>query len=1202
MLLTSFLLLVLSICVCLCSCSESQTYYIKPTEGRRCPVSSCLSISAFVKKAGSFSNSSDMVVYFLEGTHLLDLPGLVVFRNLHNASFEGYLGRMEQGFHETVWQSTVVIKCTEPSGIAFANSSNITFKSITITNCGASVAQLMLSDKAYGNTALVFFRVANITVDRVSVQNGSGLGLLIRSMGSDVTISSSSFTNFLGLCQSDLSRSNLVLVYINPIVCPSESRSYETHITNTNVSLGMGCGELDGGLVVILSQSSYETYVVLDSIVAYNTSNKSNIKFIISRYVPQYTVVINNTMSSHAQTSRGLTMETDYRESSFSGSCQNLTRSSLAVSKCLILNSKFTRNGHSTSTSYGGGIYISHTSDEHSLMVTIESTVISHNQGSVGIGLVLGQPDFESQFIATLNNVTFNDNYMNLIPQVDFSVVLALFVTILKLVNVRITNNNSAGFIASNTTVLVSNNSQFILHNNSGVDGGGLALYAGSKLLFEECARLTFTNNSATDRGGAIFVEDSTHLFSTLRPSCFFQYNDSISLPSVYFSGNTAHVAGSAVFGGNIDNCYLISQRKINGELFDKIFNYTDQNGFSVISSSPSQVCFCHSDTPNCSFSTWNMSAYPGEDVTFSVVTVGQRNGVVPGKIFLQSDYKSPVIDSRLHNTDAFKCMNISTKLHYSGYSKFIVNSVMIATSGYMPESLKYLNITVLDCPVGSNLTDDTQTCQLPYCKGLQELVPNIKCSVGISRQGNYWIGFDNTTQCTVVVGECSYQYCEKSEVNFTLADPDPQCAPNRTGRMCGECKNGLGFSLESNSCTPCSNSHIALILPLLATCFGLVALLMVLNLTVSAGTINGLIFYANIVKVNEHIFFQHGPIPVLSLFISWLNLDLGIETCFFNGMTAYVKVWLQFMFPLFIWAIIATIIVLCRYSTWLSNRIGSNVVQVLATLILLSYTKLFRVIVLALKWTSLTCIPSGQTKLVWFEDGNLDYFSWKHMLLLVVALAFLILAVLYTLVLLFDTLIEKYLTKLRFFRKWKARFKPLIDAYNGPYKDRCRFWTGLLLLARLVFVLVACTSNPDATGSIYMQVAINTITIIILSLMVFFRGVYQKKYLDILECWSLLNLALLSASSAIKWDKVRVSISVSLMMVTFIGVIIYHIFLRLRDMKCFKKFFNKMAKRENYSNETEPLLDNDEDNERERAMIAPTSCEVYLKREPLLY
>ena len=122
------LLLVLSFS-CLCS---ARDVYIQPSEGEHCP-GTCYNITTFGKMANNFSNSSGLVVHFLEGTHLLDLQELVLFTNLTNAVFEGD-GRMEQGFHETVWQSTVVVKCTEHSstGIAVANSSNITFTYITL--------------------------------------------------------------------------------------------------------------------------------------------------------------------------------------------------------------------------------------------------------------------------------------------------------------------------------------------------------------------------------------------------------------------------------------------------------------------------------------------------------------------------------------------------------------------------------------------------------------------------------------------------------------------------------------------------------------------------------------------------------------------------------------------------------------------------------------------------------------------------------------------------------------------------------------------------------------------------------------------------------------------------------------------------------------------------------------------------------------
>ena len=43
-----------------------------------------------------------------------------------------------------------------------------------------------------------------------------------------------------------------------------------------------------------------------------------------------------------------------------------------------------------------------------------------------------------------------------------------------------------------------------------------------------------------------------------------------------------------------------------------------------------------------------------------------------------------------------------------------------------------------------------------------------------------------------------------------------------------------------------------------------------------------GLIFYTNIVRVSQSIFFPSGETNILTVFIT---LDLGIETCFFDGM-----------------------------------------------------------------------------------------------------------------------------------------------------------------------------------------------------------------------------------------------------------------------------------------------------------------------------
>ena len=126
-----------------------------------------------------------------------------------------------------------------------------------------------------------------------------------------------------------------------------------------------------------------------------------------------------------------------------------------------------------------------------------------------------------------------------------------------------------------------------------------------------------------------------------------------------------------------------------------------------------------------------------------------------------------------------------------------------------------------------------------------------------------------------------------------------------------------------------------------------LVVALIFLNITVSEGNINGLVFYANIVRANQATFFPTNTSnSFLSWFIAWINLDLGIETCFYNGLDAYVKTWLQFIFPLYIWVLVIVIIVSSYYSTTAAKLSGRNAVQVLATLFLLSYAKLLRVII----------------------------------------------------------------------------------------------------------------------------------------------------------------------------------------------------------------------------------------------------------------
>ena len=99
---------------------------------------------------------------------------------------------------------------------------------------------------------------------------------------------------------------------------------------------------------------------------------------------------------------------------------------------------------------------------------------------------------------------------------------------------------------------------------------------------------------------------------------------------------------------------------------------------------------------------------------------------------------------------------------------------------------------------------------------------------------------------------------------------------------------------------------------------------------------------------------------------------------CFFDGLTTYVKTWLQFVFPLYILALVGVMIIASKYSVRVTRLFGTNAVSVLATLILLSYTKILRILITAFSFTTLTGSQDYHS-VVWLADGNIKYFQPKH-------------------------------------------------------------------------------------------------------------------------------------------------------------------------------------------------------------------------------
>ena len=390
--------------------------------------------------------------------------------------------------------------------------------------------------------------------------------------------------------------------------------------------------------------------------------------------------------------------------------------------------------------------------------------------------------------------------------------------------------------------------------------------------------------------------------------------------------------------------------------------------------------------------------------------------------------------------------------------------------------------------------------------------------------------------------------------------------------------------------CSDCSKTNPAVTfgLLLLFAFVGiiLVVLLILLKMTVASGTLNGLVFYANIVDANRDIFIpQDGWLRV---FISWLNLDFGFSTCFYSGMDMYGYTWLQFLFPFYIWMLIVILIIISRRSAWVTKRVGSNPVAVLATLILLSYAKLLRTVITVFYFATLQ-LPHGQTSTVWLYDGNVPYLRGKHLALFIFALLFFVLLFLpYNFLLMAgpwlqnisgekinDSKLKAQLRKV--FTDWYEdyRIKSFVDTYTVAYNPSYQYWTGIFLILRCILFLVFATSAFRNSSVTVMAVTTSLLAIVTLT-RVFTGRVYKNWYIDILEGVFLLNLGILSVATSHNMmtggnQQLVADLSGGIFLILFLLIIAYHVSKQAVSTDLCRRIRMKFKRR------FRPLMDHDD-------------------------
>ena len=678
--------------------------------------------------------------------------------------------------------------------------------------------------------------------------------------------------------------------------------------------------------------------------------------------------------------------------------------------------------------------------------------------------------------------------------------------------NSNFTENNSPMITAYKSNIHMTG--QLLFRKNTGTMGAAIQLFS-SFLILHEPLIATFLNNSALLYGGAIYADN---VVIPGHHRCVIQINtNKTDLHNIdiilKFKGNIAGLAGNNIYATPLYNCSFFYPQHDKFEIvhFDwKSIAHFDtpnslNNGLEPMSSQPVKICSCHFHkntnkvVKNCSqlYAISNIiRTYAGKTVTTSLCAIDDSGTIVysPAVLSIMNDHhkQDKLSENVLYLKQGQTLVPLSgtkcTQIHYNVLSKldeFKHGRLNIATPGSPPSWSAELYVH--PCPMGFMLKRDQCVCD----SFIADISPSTKCNITtttISIYSGQWLGHissDNKSKLGFA-SVCPPGNCKIDTPLFNVTDPFSICESSKMGILCSQCQHNMSVVFGSTECRPCSDLWLITIVGYALFGLLLVAIMLVLPLTISEGPLAGIIIAMNITSVStiDYLDSNNWFVYTARVFVSLMNLNLGFPMCLYNGMTPTVKTAIQFVYPVYLWVLVIGFIIFSHYSTRISNRTASYSVQVLASLIHLSFSK---VLITCIDIIAYVPVHTSQeeTVVVWYGDGNVEYLSSpQHIALFTVGVIGLLLYIVpYILFVTFG----RYCMRWRFINKY---LRPFLEAFQGPYKQGQGYWYGVrMIVVVYVYLMWAVFRGYNFNLMLFMQLTPVIILCIIQASLKPFRG-----------------------------------------------------------------------------------------------------------------
>jgi predicted outer membrane repeat protein len=799
------------------------------------------------------SGESNITFVISEGE--FELRRAYVFDQVSSVAFDG------QGAELTTLVCKKDPKCS--LGIAFVNSSNITFKGLEIKGCGIKRRSTSTIDGGKTmlplTTALYFERCSDVAIMRVSLNMSVRIGVTMYDTSGEVTIDHCRFVN------SGAEKREGTGLYVETTYCnnsgkcpPISEAHYRVHssifegnadivnehnityiLPNKGRHFSFGRG---GGISVFFRGSAFNnSFTIEDCNFADNVALWGGGVFASFQDDASdnlITISRSNFSTNHAGI--GPFPHPIYREenkgSSLHASFVTFTSAQLHGNGIVVNGCHFAEPNQTISVfevASDNSLTVTHMKRFHNMFHLMNADIYTSFDRSSAVS-VISLSGKSSQLVCKLTNVNIMRTTVK--PGNDRDITEAQlqgFKSLLYFQNIAVyiggkivldSSNTGQGVFAVDSKLIALPGSEITIKNNLAISGGGVALH-DSFLEVHPNISLVFSNNRALKNGGAIYSTFTPTRSPYLR-LCFMHYHDITVQPehwanvSISFVNNTAMWKGHVIYATLLRNCFWGRAYGPSKESFDTkiavfgckdVFHYEPKRNFSGKSLDiATGAAYIHYHSGSASNSMGTVNFIPGKVMDLSnVFTVANdfntSSKFTPFSVQLFNHNQSTLkIKEEYHFIDTFQI-----QLHGYPFTQCKNDNTtpILNLQSLEDYTVTYsLYINMLCCPPGFKFNNGTMTCE---CANLEQVLGKCnsrKFTARISQA--YWLGYldDNISKsCDGRIlwgGKCPSGFCSH-DISLPLPETDNETDLNNL--MCDK-NNRQGIlcgECKSDYCNP---------------------------------------------------------------------------------------------------------------------------------------------------------------------------------------------------------------------------------------------------------------------------------------------------------------------------------------------------------------------------------------------------------------